>query len=99
MNLRGLISLFVISAALATASSAWAADEGRTLDISQCETAWTAISPKDEPLSDESAEKFVVNATEIDSNADGSISEVEFKEGCTAGQLRVAMDFPCCWSR
>lgn len=70
--------------------------EGRTLDVSQCETAWTAISPNDEALSKEGAASFVINVTEIDSNGDGSISEVEFNEGCTSRKLRVAMDFPCC---
>lgn len=99
MNLRGLTSLFMISTALITASSAWAADEGPTLDVSQCEMAWTAVSPEDVPLSEEAAAKFVINTADIDSNGDGSISEVEFKEGCTAGQLRVAMDFPCCLGR
>jgi hypothetical protein len=99
MNLRRLKSLFVISAALLTASSVWAADEGQTLDVSQCETAWTSISPEDGPLSEEAAAKFVINITDVDSNDDGSISEVEFKEGCTEGQLRVAMDFPCCLGR
>jgi hypothetical protein len=96
MKLRSLMSVIMFNAALLISSNAWAADEGRTLEATQCKAAWTAISPDDESLSEEGAAKFVLNVTDIDSNSDGSISAVEFKEGCTAGQLRVAMDFPCC---
>jgi len=68
-------------------TSAFAA---KNLNDSDCDAAWTMASPHGETLSQGKSKAFVINYTMVDKNADGAISQDEFKEGCKAGQVNDA---------
>lgn len=70
-----------------TATGALAA---KKLNDTDCQAAWTMASPHGETLAKDKSKPFVINYTMVDKDADGQISQDEFKEGCKAGQVNDA---------
>jgi len=62
----------------------------KTLNDADCQAAWTMASPHGETLAKGNSKPFVVDYTMVDKNADGQISQDEFKEGCKAGPVNDA---------
>src|SRR5512139_4279065 len=58
------------------------------LDDAACNEVWKMASPDGETLSKDKATLFVVNYELVDSNKDGSISQDEFKTGCSKGWIQ-----------
>lgn len=58
------------------------------LDDAACNEVWKMASPNGEMLSKDKATLFVVNYELVDSNKDGSISQDEFKTGCSKGWIQ-----------
>jgi hypothetical protein len=62
-----------------------AAEQGKPLDKTACQALWTKATDGDKDLSEEKAGNYVVQFTLVDVNGDGRISDIEWKNGCTAG--------------
>ena len=60
------------------------------LDDAKCASVWNLSERDGETLSEGKAAPFVVNFKLVDANADGKISEAEFKDGCKKGLVQEA---------
>jgi hypothetical protein len=74
-------------ALLLTASCAIAAEQGKPLDATACKAVWTEATDGDKDLTKEKANPYVVKFTLVDTNGDGRISDIEWKNACTAGLI------------
>ena len=63
---------------------------GTVLDDAKCASVWTLTEREGDTLSEAKATPFVVNFKLVDANADGKISEAEFKDGCKKGLVQAA---------
>jgi sporulation protein YlmC with PRC-barrel domain len=63
---------------------------GAVLDEAKCVSVWSLTERDGDTLSEAKAAPFVVNFKLVDANADGKISEAEFKDGCNKGWVREA---------
>jgi sporulation protein YlmC with PRC-barrel domain len=61
---------------------------GAMLDDSKCASVWSLTERDGDTLSEGKAAPFVVNFKLVDANADGKISEAEFKDGCKKGLVQ-----------
>jgi hypothetical protein len=64
-----------------------AAEQGKPLDKTACQAVWVEATEGDKDLTEEKADKYVVKFTLVDTNGDGRISDVEWKNACTAGLI------------
>lgn len=55
-----------------------------------CDAAWTMASPNGDAIAKGATVPFVIDYSMVDSDADGSVSEAEFKKGCEAGAIKAA---------
>lgn len=60
------------------------------LDDAKCASVWNLTERDGDTLSEGKAAPFVVNFKLVDANADGKISEAEFKDGCKNGLVQEA---------
>jgi sporulation protein YlmC with PRC-barrel domain len=60
------------------------------LDDAKCASVWSLTERDGDTLSEDKAAPFVVNFKLVDANADGKISEAEFKDGCKKGLVQEA---------
>ena len=60
------------------------------LDEAKCASVWSLTEREGDTLSEAKATPFVVNFKLVDANADGKISEAEFKDGCKKGLVQQA---------
>jgi sporulation protein YlmC with PRC-barrel domain len=63
---------------------------GAILDESKCASVWSLTEREGDTLSEAKAVPFVVNFKLVDADADGKISEAEFKDGCKKGLVQEA---------
>jgi hypothetical protein len=63
---------------------------GAVLDDAKCASVWSLTERDGDTLSEDKAAPFVVNFKLVDANADGKISEAEFKDGCKKGLVQEA---------
>jgi sporulation protein YlmC with PRC-barrel domain len=63
---------------------------GAVLDDAKCANVWSLTEREGDTLSEAKAAPFVVNFKLVDTNADGKISEAEFKDGCKKGWVQEA---------
>ena len=63
---------------------------GAVLDEAKCASVWSLTEREGDTLSEAKATPFVVNFKLVDANADGKISEAEFKDGCKKGLVQEA---------
>jgi sporulation protein YlmC with PRC-barrel domain len=63
---------------------------GAVLDEAKCASVWSLTERDGDTLSEAKATPFVVNFKLVDANADGKISEAEFKDGCKKGLVQEA---------
>jgi sporulation protein YlmC with PRC-barrel domain len=63
---------------------------GAMLDDAKCASVWNLMERDGDTLSEGKAAPFVVNFKLVDTNADGKISEAEFKDGCKKGLVQEA---------
>ena len=63
---------------------------GAMLDDAKCASVWNLTERDGDTLSEGKAAPFVVNFKLVDANADGKISEAEFKDGCKKGLVQEA---------
>ena len=63
---------------------------GAVLEEAKCTSVWSLTERDGDTLSEAKATPFVVNFKLVDANADGKISEAEFKEGCKKGLVQEA---------
>jgi hypothetical protein len=63
---------------------------GAILDDAKCASVWSLTERDGDKLSEAKAAPFVVNFKLVDANADGNISEAEFKDGCKKGLVQEA---------
>jgi sporulation protein YlmC with PRC-barrel domain len=63
---------------------------GAVLDEAKCASVWSLTEREGATLSEAEATPFVVNFKLVDANADGKISEAEFKDGCKKGLVQEA---------
>ena len=63
---------------------------GAVLEEAKCTGVWSLTERDGDTLSEAKATPFVVNFKLVDANADGKISEAEFKEGCKKGLVQEA---------
>jgi hypothetical protein len=68
----------------------------RALDVIHCEEAWNVMSPEGLAPAHELAGQHLVGVPQVDLDADGEITRVEFLDRCVAGDIKVVVDFPCC---
>ena len=61
---------------------------GVMLDDAKCASVWGLTERDGDTLSEDKAAPFVVNFKLVDANADGKISEAEFKDGCKKGMVQ-----------
>lgn len=61
---------------------------GAMLDDAKCASVWSLTERDGDTLSEGKAAPFVVNFKLVDANADGKISEAEFKDGCKKGLVQ-----------
>jgi hypothetical protein len=60
------------------------------LDDAQCSDVWSLTQRQGDTLTEGEAAPFIVNFKLVDANADGKISEAEFKDGCKKGLVQQA---------
>jgi sporulation protein YlmC with PRC-barrel domain len=60
------------------------------LDEAKCASVWSLTEKEGDTLSEAKATPFVINFKLVDANADGKISETEFKDGCKKGLVKEA---------
>jgi hypothetical protein len=60
------------------------------LDDAQCSDVWSLTQRQGDNLTEGEAAAFIVNFKLVDANADGKISEAEFKDGCKNGLVQQA---------
>ncbi len=60
------------------------------LDDAACSNVWSLTQRQGDTLSEGEAAPFIVNFKLVDANADGKISEAEFKDGCKNGLVQQA---------
>jgi hypothetical protein len=60
------------------------------LDDAKCGSAWSGAQKTGDALSEGQAAPFITNFKLVDADADGKISEAEFKEGCKKGLVQEA---------
>ena len=60
------------------------------LDDATCANVWSLTQRQGDTLSEGEAAPFIVNFKLVDANADGKISEAEFKDGCKNGLVQQA---------
>jgi hypothetical protein len=60
------------------------------LDDAKCANVWSLTQRQGDTLSEGEAAPFIVNFKLVDANADGKISEAEFKDGCKNGLVQEA---------
>jgi sporulation protein YlmC with PRC-barrel domain len=63
---------------------------GAVLDDAKCASVWSLTERDGDTLSEDKAAPFVVNFKLVDANADGKVSETEFKDGCKKGLVQEA---------
>ena len=63
---------------------------GAVLDEAKCVSVWSLTERDGDTLSEAKAAPFVVSFKLVDANADGKISEAEFKDGCNKGWVQEA---------
>lgn len=61
---------------------------GEILDDAKCQTVWSMTEREGDTLSGDKAAPFIVNFTMVDTNADGKVTQDEFKEGCKKGLVQ-----------
>jgi hypothetical protein len=74
--------------ALGFAGAAHAA-QGKPLNSTECNKAWSMASPNGETLDQGKAVDYVINFTMVDSNKDGQISKDEFDSACSKGMVKA----------
>jgi hypothetical protein len=67
-----------------------AAERGKPLDKTACQAVWVEATEGNNDLTEDKADKYVVQFTLVDTNGDGRISDVEWKNACTAGLILAA---------
>ena len=60
------------------------------LDDAKCEGVWKMAAPSGDTLDKDKAVPFVVNFQMVDTDNNGSISQVEFNAGCAKGWIQEA---------
>jgi hypothetical protein len=60
------------------------------LDDAQCSDVWSLTQRQGDTLTEGEAAPFIVNFKLVDANADGKISQAEFKDGCKKGLVQQA---------
>jgi hypothetical protein len=60
------------------------------LDDAQCSDVWSLTQRQGDALTEGEAAPFIVNFKLVDANADGKISQAEFKDGCKKGLVQQA---------
>jgi hypothetical protein len=58
------------------------------LDDAACQEVWKMAAPSGDMLAKDKATPFVVNYEMVDTDKNGSISQAEFKTGCSAGWIQ-----------
>jgi len=63
---------------------------GAVLDGAKCQTVWSLTERQGDVLSEDKAAPFIVNFQMVDTDANGKISQDEFKQGCKNGWVQEA---------
>jgi hypothetical protein len=83
-------ALVLVAAGYALAADPSAGRPGAVLDDAKCASVWNMTQRQGDAITEGEAAPFVVNFQLVDANADGQISEAEFKDGCKKGLVQEA---------